>query len=132
MNNIIESLSESIAKEIISRPKFDVLEISNIIKVRIKDSLLDILLENVQKEEAIYLRLLIKQSELPLGSKEYVKLGYQLSIAKHKKAVANRAVNNVRNRNKIAVCINYIKENFKDFDINELYKVMDESEVGHG
>jgi hypothetical protein len=132
MKDIIEQLSDSIAKEIITRPNFDVNEISTIIKVRIKDSLLDILLENVQKEEANYLKLLIKQSELKYGSREYVKYGYDLSIAKHKKAVANRAVNNIRNTTKLGIAVNFIKENFKDFDINILYNLFDESEVNNG
>jgi len=132
MKDIIERVSNDIAKEIISRPKFDLEEISGIIKFRIKESVLEILLANVEKEEVAYHRLLVEQSTLRLGSPEYIKLGYKLSLAKNKKAIANRAVNNVRNKTKLGIAINYIKENFKEFDIQNLYKLLDESEVLNG
>jgi hypothetical protein len=132
MKDIIERVSNDIAKEIISRPKFDLEEISGIIKFRIKESMLELLLENVEKEEVMYYRLLVEQSELRLGSPEYIKLGYKLSLAKNRKAIANRAVNNVRSKTKLGITLNYIKENFKDFDIQKLYKILDESEACNG
>lgn len=129
MSNIIEDLSKSIAREIIERPNFEVEEISTIIMVRIKDSLMDILLENVQKEEAKYMKLLIEQSKLRVGSRDYVKLGYKLSIAKHKKSIANRAVHNQRKINKLNVALEYIKDNYKEVNIEDLKNFLNESEV---
>ena len=127
MKNIIREISKDIAKEIITRPKFDVEEITEIVNFRIKESILEILLSNVEKEEANYYRLLIKQSNLKLNSREYVQCGYELAIAKKKKAIANRAVNNAKNHNKIACMFNFIRENYKDFDFDALYKYFDEN-----
>ena len=132
MGNIIRELSKNISKEIISRPKFDFEEITEIINFRIKESLLDILLENAEKEEITYTKLLIQQSNFKVGSKQYVEFGYKLAVAKKKKAIANRAVNNTKNVNKIGITINYIKEKYKDFDLESLYKLWDESEVQNG
>lgn len=127
MKNIIRRISKDIAKEIITRPKFDVEEITEIVNFRINESILEILLSNVEKEEANYHRLLIKQSNLKLHSKEYVQCGYELAIAKNKKAIANRAVHNRKNQNKMACTFNFIRENYKDFDFEALYKYFDDN-----
>jgi hypothetical protein len=132
MKDIIDRVSTEIAQEIITRPKFDVEEISNIIKFRIKESMLDILLSNVEKEEVTYHRLLLEQSNHRVGSPKYVENGYKLAIAKNKKAIANRAVHNTRNKTKLGIAINYIKDNYKNFDLENLYKILDESEDRHG
>jgi hypothetical protein len=132
MKDIIDRVSSEIAQEIITRPKFDLEEISGIIKFRIKESMLDILLSNVEKEEVAYHRLLMEQSNYRVGSQKYVETGYKLAIAKNKKAIANRAVNNTRNRTKLGIALNYIKDNYKDFDLEKLYKILDESEDRHG
>ena len=132
MKDIIRKVSTDIAKEIITRPNFDIEEISGIINFRLNESMLEILLANVELAESNYLKLLFEQSNNKVGSKNYVELGYKLAIAKHKKSVANRAVNNVRNKTKIGIVINYIKENHKEIDISILYDLMDGSEVSNG
>jgi hypothetical protein len=132
MENIIKEVSKEIAREIITRPNFDLEEIANIINFRIKESMLDILLSNVEKEEITYHRLLLEQSSNRVGSKQYVDLGYKLAIAKNKKSIANRAVNNVRNNTKIAICYSFIKGKLGDDSLTELYELMNESEGKNG
>ncbi len=132
MNDIIKNVSTEIAKEIITRPNFDLQEITGIINFRLKESILDILLSNVEKEEVNYHKLLLEQSKNRPGSKQYVELGYKLSIAKNKKAIANRAVNNVKNRNKISICLNFIKQNYGFEALDKLHKIFDEREVNNG
>jgi len=132
MNDIIKSVSKEIAKEIITRPNFDLEEISGIINFRLKESILDILLSNVEKEEVAYHKLLLQQSNNKPGSKNYIELGYKLSIAKNKKAIANRAVSNAKNKTKAGICINFIKENFGHSAYDDLCKILDESEVKNG
>lgn len=126
MEDIIKRLSDDIAKEIISRPKFDLDEISRIIKFRVKESMLDILLENVEKEEVAYHKLLLQQSELRTGSKEYVELGYKLALAKRKKSVANRAVNNVRRETSFKLITNYIKDTYGENELKKVYEIIHE------
>jgi hypothetical protein len=132
MKNIIENVSLEIAKEIITRPNFDVKEISGIINFRIKESLLDILLSNVEKEEVIYHRLLIEQSNNRVGTSKYVETGYKLAMAKNKKAIANRAVHNAKNKTKLAIALNHIRDNYKHIDLDSLYKAIGEGEVSNG
>lgn len=126
MKDIIQSVSDEIAKEIITRPKFDLEEISGIIKFRLKESILEIMLANVEKEEMQYHRLLVEQSNLKLGSPKYVEMGYKLALAKNKKAVANRAVNNVKQNTKLSAVILYIKENFGEDKMKGIYDMFDE------
>lgn len=132
MKNIIKNVSNEIAKEIITRPKFDLEEISGIINFRLNESILEILLSNCEKEEITYHRLLLEQSTHKVGSKQYVEFGYKLSIAKNKKAIANRAVNNVKNKTKIGVILNYVKVNLSQKKLVELYSLMDENDSKNG
>lgn len=132
MENIIRNVSKDIAQEIITRSNFNLEEISGIINFRLKESILEILLSNVEKEEVIYHRLLLEQSNNKVNSKQYVELGYKLAIAKNKKSIANRAINNVRNKNKIGIILNYLKFNLSQKKLTELYKILDEREVSNG
>ena len=67
-----------------------------------------------------------------IGSKNYVELGYKLAIAKHKKSVANRALNNVKSKTKLGIVLNYIKEKYPEINMSDIYDLMDESEVNNG
>lgn len=126
MKDIIQSVSEEIAKEIITRPKLDLEEISGIIKFRLKESLLDILLSNVEKEEVVYHKLLLEQSQNRVGHPKYVELGYKLAIAKNKKSIANRAVNNVKQETKFKISSAFIKEKYGEEVLKDLFELIAE------
>lgn len=132
MKDIIREVSKDIAKEIITRPNFDLEEISGIINFRLNESMLEILLSNVSLAESNYLKLVFEQSNNKIGSKNYVELGYKLAIAKHKKSVANRALNNVKSKTKLGIVLNYIKEKYTEINMSDIYDLMDESEVNNG
>lgn len=129
MKEIIKRISKEIASEIITRPNFDLEEVAAIINFRINDSIIDILMSNVEKEELNYNKLLLQQSQLKLGSKEYVSLGYQLAIAKNKKSIANRSLNNAKGNVKSTKIMEFIRNKFPDFDMGILYDYLDNSEV---
>ena len=129
MKEIIKRISKEIASEIITRPNFDLEEVAAIVNFRINDSIIEILMSNVEKEELNYNKLLLQQSQLKLGSKEYVSLGYQLAIAKNKKSIANRSLNNAKGNVKSTKIMEFIRNKFPDFDMGILYDYLDNSEV---
>lgn len=120
MKEIIKRISKEIASEIITRPNFDLEEISGIVSFRINESILEILSSNVDKEELNYHKLLVQQSQLRVGSKEYVNLGYKLAIAKNRKSIANRALHNAKSNLKAVKIMNFLKEKHPEINRDEL------------
>ncbi|MDA3614678.1 hypothetical protein [Polluticaenibacter yanchengensis] len=96
MESKIKILSTQIAKAISERSIFEINNIAVLIEVSIKEEMEELVSEYASIEERRYLKLLTEQSKNKPGSREYVKLGYELSLAKAKKAAANRAVNNIK------------------------------------
>lgn len=128
MKEIIKRISKEIANEIITRPNFNLEEVAGIVNFRINESIIEILMSNVEREELNYHKLLLQQSQLRLGSKEYVNLGYQLAIAKNKKSIANRALNNAKGNVKSTKIMEFIRNKFPDFDMGILYNYLENSE----
>lgn len=132
MNSIIEKFAKDVASEIISRPNFDLEETTILIKVRLKDSLNEILLANCEHAELVYQRLLQEQGQHRYGSSRYVEFGYKLAAAKSKKSLANRTSSNVRREDKYKKSCDFIKANFGDEKLEEFFYKLRESEVENG
>lgn len=114
-NKTIERFAHNLAKEISDRPSFDIAEIETLIAVRVQSVMFEIMNQHALNEEKEYLALLNEQSQYKAGSEKYNKTAYKLSIAKSKKAIANRAANNVgRDDNFSKMKIFLISKNRKD------------------
>ena len=73
--------------------------------------------------------MLVEQSNYRVGTPKYVETGYKLALAKNRKSIANRAVNNVKSQTKLGKLISYLKEYHKEIDLANIYKSFDKSEV---
>lgn len=118
---IITDFSEQLANEISQRKIYDFKEISNLIKVRTKFALRNIMNEYSTDAELEYLKLLNQQSKNKINSADYVKMGYKLSVAKHRKASANRAVNNMGRNDDYQRLKNFVSHKFGAESLNEFF-----------
>lgn len=122
MESKIKEFSNEIAKEIAQRSIMDVNDVSLMISVRIKNAMPDFIEEYSSKAEKEYLKLLNEQSKNKVGTKEYNQLAYKLTIAKSKKATANRALNNFRRKDNYGNLKEWVVEKYGKHALDEFVK----------
>jgi len=118
-NKTLTEFSGKLAEEISDRKIYDITEISNLIQVRTKFVLRDIMNEFSTEAELHYLKLLDEQSKNRLNSPEYVQLGYKLAAAKQRKSAANRAANNMGREDDYQRLKNFVSDKFGVESLNE-------------
>ena len=91
-----KEFSKELAKEIANRSFADIDGISILIDTRIKSSLLSLIEDCTTREEDEYIRLTAMQSKCQKGSDEYKSIGFLIHNSKMKKAIANRAINEMK------------------------------------
>lgn len=118
---IITEFSEKLAQEISERKIYDLEEISNLIRVRLKFCIRDLIMEYSTQAEIEYIKLLDEQSKHKIGSIQYISFGYKLSSAKQKKAAANRAANCMGRNDDYQNLKDFISHKFGKNALNEFY-----------
>lgn len=117
----IHDVSKIIVSEILQRPNLESQDLENLIYTRIKQSLFGIIMEYQNIEDAEYLRLLTEQQKHRVGTMMYNEIGQKLSIAKHKKAAANRITNNIKRVENFEDLRKYVYSKFGDEAMNDYY-----------
>jgi hypothetical protein len=97
----IQEFAEEITTDIISRHRFDKNEIEVMIAVKLKSTIISIINDSISSLERNHLALLTEQSKHKIGSSKYIELGFKLAISKAKKGAANKAINELRRKEKI-------------------------------
>lgn len=124
----LAKFAKDLAEEIATRNIYEVDEVSTLIKVWTMMYAAELVKEYATEAELEYIHLLKQQSLKKMHSKDYVELGYKLSLAKHKKAAANRAASEISNDVKYRKLRDFVVQNYgrnalDDFFHNALNEV---------
>lgn len=125
---IITDFSERLAKEIADRKIYDFEEISTLIQVRTSFLLRDMINEYSTEAQRDYLELLKERSKYKINSTAFLKMGYKISVAKQRKADANRAANMMGRQDDYQKLKNFVSHKFGLKVLNEFYN-QKESEI---
>lgn len=112
MEGKIKQIAGVIARKVAAGGVMNVDDTAEMIAATIKLSMPDILEEFSTIEEKAYTKLLQQAQSLRVGSKEYLEVGYKLSLLKKRKATANRAANNVRREDNYSRLRHFIVDDY--------------------
>jgi len=117
----IDKCAKDLAEAISERNPFSIDEVKTMIVVRFKACLQEFVKEYVNENEKEYFSLLEQQSKNRIGSHSYIQLGYKLSAARHKKAVTNRIMNEIKSDDRFIQFKNFVTEKFGEDIVKEFY-----------
>lgn len=109
---LIKHHSRVIASMILERNILNVDEISALIENRILDAISDLVKENATREQRIYDEKLKDVSRHKYGTPKYVEAAFELSKIKRKKALANKAANEMQKNVEYIKLKDFVVENF--------------------
>lgn len=109
---IIKKIANELATNICELKMISIASVSEIIELKLKISLTDILKEKLTIEEREYIKLIELQSTQKIGSIEYIKTGYKLNALKNKKSAANRVLNELKSETKYKRAKTFIVDNY--------------------
>lgn len=123
MKDTIKQFANELSIELSKRNLFDIDEVSAVISARMSGFVTTVVKAHSTDAENQYIELLEKQSKVPLHSKEYVKIGYKLSLLKNKKARANRAVYSIKSVDQLPRLKKFIKDKYGVEVLKEFYQI---------
>jgi hypothetical protein len=94
----IQNFAIQLANEISERNIMNIDEVATMIAIRIKIKMPDFVKENATYEESEYIRLIQELRRMRPNTPQWYEQNYKISLAKHRKANANRAVHNAVNQ----------------------------------